>query len=99
MDPVLGGARTTCRQVRSRGGKRWVFWRVGSGASRAAGIAEGNLPAIAKNAVVGYSVGSERGTVPVMVMTVESMEDAGMITAGAGLTEVVAGTTERYRTR
>lgn len=38
------------------------------------------------------------GMVPVMA-TVESMEDAGMITAGAGLTEVVAGTTELDRTR
>lgn len=58
---------------------------------------EGNLPAIAKNAVVGYSAGSEKGPVPAMaaMMTVESMEDAGMITAGAGLTEVVVGTTKR----
>lgn len=60
---------------------------------------EGALPDVTKSVVAGYSASSESGTVPVMVMTVESMEDAGMITAGASLVEVVAGTTERDRTR
>ncbi|MEW6638084.1 MAG: hypothetical protein AB1425_14860 [Actinomycetota bacterium] len=48
--------------------------------------------------MVVYSAGSERGTVPVTA-TVESMEDAGIITASTGLVEVMAGATERDRTR
>lgn len=56
---------------------------------------EGALPAIAENAVAGCSAGSESGTVPVMVMTVESIGSAGIVTASTGLMEVVADTTER----